>query len=271
MITARSSVRSGWSLVEVLVVAAIIAVLAGMLLPMVSRLRETTNRLLCANALRQWGMALIAYSADNRGMVPRTPGFDWPAAANWPMDPQDSGPWPNQFSVSRVIEYLPGATYNSVTKQWNWTAGLYLCPSQKWMKTTTAWNGVGSAWTTYCYFGWSNSWLQNNPSNPTPGNSAVSALGRERLMHKRIEGSRILMQDLVVDHGPARGGFHTNHMRGRKNYGTPSEMLGANQLWGDGHVAWKTVAEFDPEGIRTSSGQNFVSTRPPGWSDVYWW
>lgn len=266
----KNARHAGWSLVEMLVVAAIIAVLAGMLLPMMSRLRDTTNRLVCANALRNWGTALLAYSQDNRGMIPRTPGYDWPAAANWSMDPDDLGPWPNQFAVARVIEYIPGASFNSATRKWDFTAGLYLCPSQKSMKNVGVWH-TSTGWTTYCYFGWSGSWIQNNPSNPTAGNSAVSADGREKLMHKRIEGGRILMQDLVVDHGATRGGFHANHMRGKKNYGHTSELSGANQLWGDGRVQWKDGVEFDPAGILPRTGKNFASTLPPGWGDVYWW
>ncbi len=259
----------GWSLVEVLVVAAIIAVLSGMLLPMVSRMRETTNRLLCANALRQWGMALTAYAPDNRGCVPRSPGYDWPAAANWSMDVNDLGPWPNQFSVGRVIEYLPGATFDNATRTWNFTAGLYLCPSQKSMTGGGGLWGTSTTWTTYCYFAWSSHWPYWAPG---VWGGAVSDLGRERLMGRRLDGAnRILMQDLVVDHGAGRGGFHANHMRERKNFGSPFELLGANQLFGDGHVAWKPGADYDPAGIVAATGQSYASTMPPGWGDVYWW
>lgn len=49
--------RAGFTLVELLVVAAIAAVLAGLLLPVLSRARESARRAVCMNNLKQLGMA----------------------------------------------------------------------------------------------------------------------------------------------------------------------------------------------------------------------
>ena len=71
----------GFTLVELLVVIAIIAILAGMLLPVLGKAKEEGRRISCANNLRQLALSLRMYGDDNSGAFPpRTAQTRWPTA-----------------------------------------------------------------------------------------------------------------------------------------------------------------------------------------------
>jgi prepilin-type N-terminal cleavage/methylation domain-containing protein/prepilin-type processing-associated H-X9-DG protein len=67
--------RYGFTLVELLVVVSIISILAGMLLPALSRAKESARRASCASNLRQLGIVFIMYSSESKGNYPTLQTF----------------------------------------------------------------------------------------------------------------------------------------------------------------------------------------------------
>ncbi|MEL7237741.1 MAG: prepilin-type N-terminal cleavage/methylation domain-containing protein [Planctomycetota bacterium] len=77
--------RSGFTLVELLVVIGIIALLISILLPTLSRARLAAKGMVCANNMRQISLAVVMYANDEEQWFPRTMTVEtgYPETINW--------------------------------------------------------------------------------------------------------------------------------------------------------------------------------------------
>jgi prepilin-type N-terminal cleavage/methylation domain-containing protein len=101
--------KNGFSMTELLVVLAVIAMLAALLIPTLSRSRNTAYRVYCLHNLGQIQLASSMYSMDNAGILPpHEPGSKWPSQLQsvlknprvlfCPVDVLDLGSSPTNFT-----------------------------------------------------------------------------------------------------------------------------------------------------------------------------
>jgi prepilin-type N-terminal cleavage/methylation domain-containing protein/prepilin-type processing-associated H-X9-DG protein len=112
-------VRRGFTLIELLVVIAIIAVLIGLLIPAVQKIREAANRAACVNNLKQLGLALHNFH-DTRGWFP--PG-------------QTIGPFP-RAGITATVKHgwgpyiLPYIEQKALDKLYRWDKSQFESENQ---------------------------------------------------------------------------------------------------------------------------------------------
>jgi len=112
-------IKRGFTLIELLVVIAIIAILIGLLLPAVQKVREAAARMSCQNNMKQIGIAMQSYH-DNAGKIPSN-GSNTGTRGDWC--------WAYQ-----ILPYIEAANIKAAGDAGTPTSGVgiktYLCPAR---------------------------------------------------------------------------------------------------------------------------------------------
>jgi len=103
------STRRGFTLIELLVVIAIIAILIGLLLPAVQKVRDAAARMSCQNKLKQLGLALHNYHDANNKLPPGAQGAVFP-------NPNPAGNTTTIAGTSWIVFSLPYVEQDNLYK-----------------------------------------------------------------------------------------------------------------------------------------------------------
>jgi len=238
--------RHGFTLIELLVVIAIIALLMGILMPALQRVRELSRRQSCGARIRQQVIALIMYAGENDSKLPL---------------PETAGNWLQDVAVNTVHFMLN----TGMTRE------MFYCPSnanhQKyndlfWSYANKTWNQQLNRFENetsfivsgYCFI------LQTTNDNRPEIVRYIEDSSRKIWVKTTVEtqaASRELCIDSIMgmpsantkygrNFGQVPGGIwgesqvydSTSHLR------NDEEPTGGNNGFLDGHVEWRP---FDPD------------------------
>src|ERR1035437_6119752 len=157
----KSSRPSAFTLIELLLVIAIIAILAAMLLPALASAKEKAKRIQCLSNLRQMGLGANLYAGDFQDNVPQ-------AAASGGTGPSDpNGPnWAPTAIPTPIVDALTTYLKLQANNKLIWT-----CPNRNLALPVDS--GVGQWYIGYGYLGGIKKWNLPTGAIISPGYSPI--------------------------------------------------------------------------------------------------
>jgi prepilin-type N-terminal cleavage/methylation domain-containing protein len=207
----------GFTLIELLVVIGILTILIGILLPVVSRVRESGRRTQCASQLRQIGLGLTRYFNDYHSLPTRMDGLD--------LEHTEGLEWNNPH----VFHYLKGTVdVSQIMLKYCGPKSLFYCPESFAGRNAETWwpYQTGTIAVTYQFPFW----------------LAPGAWQIEYPNYRRLTSDRLLACDILATDESDGSVLEFNHRMTTSSTRIRSPV-GMNELFGDGHVQWKDATK----------------------------
>jgi len=237
-----------FTLVELLVVIAVIGILAALLLPTLARSKERAKRIQCLNNLRQVNLSLRLYADSNNEKFPQVTSGRWAWDVPWKV-----ADFMVESGASQRVFYCPDS---GLLAQDNWNL---------WNYDTNVYRVVGYAMT----FPGTATVLVTN-QNPSLIPQSMTDTNKGITYPPQSPSERVLMADATISqphdadeihrwlntYVNVKGGYpkvhRTAHMQGTLPAGGNLGML-------DGHMEWRKFPQM------------LVRTDPTSPNPVFWW
>jgi len=238
--------QHAFTLLELLVIVAVLALLIGLRLPVLARATDQTKRAQCASNLRQFTLAMHIFANENEDRLPANSAGFWA----WDTSPE-IGTFVESTGSKWSVMYCPGTAprFNDAD---NWNSYNYALPN-------------------YRILGYANT-LPGNPgvvaTNINPTLNPVPVLVAFGVYSTALASQRVLLADATIsvsgqNNPAARYTYnYTDIVGGYATAETSAHLAGHFPVGGnlgmlDGHVEWRKFDDMTP--------------RTTGTSPVFWW
>ena len=201
-----------FTLVELLIVIAIIAILAAILFPVFARARENARRSSCQSNLKQMGLGILQYTQDYDEKMP----------------------------MGITVNFLPGQTVNDLLQPYIKSEQIFICPGDC-EPYAMDWSGLGTGYAKKASYGFNDQVIKATARNPALAANlpiAVASINQAAKTTAMYDASNI-----KTGNSPTTGAAYVVG----NVYSARRHLNGGNALYCDGHVKWtNTKPELAP-------------------------